>query len=163
MIRILLTLTFLLLSSTVNATEYADKVLLNGNVITVNKRDSVQHAIAIEGQHILAVASNAEIELLAGPDTEVFDLEGKTVTPGLLDAHAHFASGGLSRLQNIDLSYPNVKSIADIVSLVNERNAALSDGGWIVDRGWDEGKLKESRYVLASDIEGVSGNPCVST
>jgi len=158
MARTLLTLTFLLFSSAVNAAVPADKVLLNGNVITVNKRDSVQQAIAISGKHILAVGNNAEIELLAGPDTEVFDLEGKTVTPGLLDAHAHFASGGLSRLQNIDLSFPNVKSIADIVSLVNQRNAALSDGDWIVGRGWDEGKLKESRYVLASDIEGVSGN-----
>ncbi|HKX55700.1 MAG TPA: amidohydrolase, partial [Xanthomonadales bacterium] len=115
-------------------------------------------AIAIKGQHILAVGSTAEIEKLAGPDTETIDLAGRTVTPGLLDAHAHFANGGLSRLLNIDLSYPNVKNLADVSTLVAERNAALGSGDWLVGRGWDEGKLEELRYILASDIDPVSGN-----
>ena len=140
------------------ADSLADKVLLNGNILTVDRRDSVQQAIAIKGQHILAVGSNSEIEKRIGPDTETIDLGGFTVTPGLLDAHAHFASGGLSRLRNINLSYPNVKNIADVVALVAERNASLGEGDWIIGRGWDEGKLQELRYVHASDIDPVSGN-----
>jgi len=136
----------------------ADRILLNGKIITVDKRDSIQQAIAIKGQHILAVGSNAEIEKLAGPGTETIDLAGRTVTPGLLDAHAHFANGGLSRLLSIDLSFPMVKSVADVVSLVAERNATLGQGDWLVGRGWDEGKLQELRYVYASDIDPVTGN-----
>jgi len=136
----------------------ADRILLNGKIITVDRRDSIQQAIAIKGQHILAVGSNAEIEKLAGPGTETIDLAGRTVTPGLLDAHAHFANGGLSRLLSIDLSFPMVKSVADVASLVAERNATLGQGYWLVGRGWDEGKLQELRYVYASDIDPVSGN-----
>lgn len=136
----------------------ADRILVNGNILTVDRRDSVQQAIAISGKHILAVGTTADIEKLAGPETEVIDLAGRTVTPGLLDAHAHFAQGGLSRLRNINLGFPNVKNIPDIVALVAERNATLGKGDWIIGRGWDEGKLEELRYVYASDIEPVSGN-----
>jgi predicted amidohydrolase YtcJ len=141
-----------------HATETADQILINGKVLTVDKSDSVQQAVAIKGQHIMAVGSNEEIELLAGPKTKRTDLAGLTVTPGLLDAHAHFAQGGLSRLRNIDLGFPNVKNIEDVVALVAERNASLGKSDWIVGRGWDEGKLEELRYVHAADIDPVSGN-----
>jgi len=144
------------MGDTIATGELADRVLLNGKIITVDRSDSVQQAIAIKGKHILAVGSTAEIESRIGPGTETIDLAGRTVTPGLLDAHAHFANGGLSRLRNINLSYPNVKSIADVVALVEERNAILGEGDWIIGRGWDEGKLVELRYVYASDIDPVS-------
>lgn len=156
--RVLLAIALMLPATLTAASELADQVLLNGNVITVDRRDSVHEAVAIKGRHILAVGSTAEIEKLTGPDTEIIDLAGRTVTPGLLDAHAHFANGGLSRLLNIDLSYPNVKNLADVSALVAERNAALGSGDWLVGRGWDEGKLQELRYILASDIDPVSGN-----
>ncbi len=136
----------------------ADRLLLNGKVITVDRKDNVQEAVAIKGQHILAVGSTADIQKLAGPHTEIIDLAGRTVTPGLLDAHAHFAHGGLSQLLNIDLSYPHVKNLADVTALVAERNAALGSGDWLTGRGWDEGKLEELRYIYASDIDPVSGN-----
>lgn len=148
----------LLSLSAAAADSVADRILINGKVITVDRKDSIQQAVAINGLHILAVGSNEAIEKLTGPDTEIIDLAGRTVTPGLLDAHAHFAQGGLSRLLNIDLSYPYVKSISDVVALVAERNATLGSGDWIVGRGWDEGKLEELRYVYAADIDPVSGN-----
>ena len=163
MLRSIIFLIIALHSAILLANETADIVLLNGNVLTVDKRNSVQQAIAIRGQYILEVGSNEAIGKVTGPNTEVIDLAGRTVTPGLLDPHAHFAQGGLSRLINIDLSFPNVKSIADVVELVDERNASLEQsvtnkGEWIVGRGWDEGKLTELRYVYASDIDPVSGN-----
>ncbi len=158
MSRFIFALGILLVSFGLTAAEFADRVLLNGKIITVDRRDSVQQAIAIRGVHILAVGSTSEIEKLIGPGTETIDLAGRTVTPGLLDAHAHFANGGLSRLRNINLSYPKVKNIADVVALVEERNATSGEGDWIIGRGWDEGKLQELRYVYASDIDPVSGN-----
>jgi predicted amidohydrolase YtcJ len=158
MIRILFFTCMMLASHAVAAAGQVDRILINGKVITVDRQDSIHEAIAIHGQHILAVGSTAEIEKLAGADTEVIDLQGQTVTPGLLDAHAHFANGGLSRLLNIDLSYPQVKSIAEAVAAVAEKNASLGKGDWLVGRGWDEGKLTELRYILASDIDPVTGN-----
>lgn len=73
------------------ATELADLVLVNGTVITVDPDDSIAEAVAIRGGKIAAVGSTVEIEALVGPNTRRIDLDGLTVTPGLLDAHAHFS------------------------------------------------------------------------
>ena len=120
----------------------ADLVLLNGHVITVDPRDRIAQAVAIAGDRILAVGSNEEVRKLIGPATRQIDLKGLTVTPGLLDAHAHFASGGVNRLFTLDLSYPDVKNLADVRTKVAERVARAAPGDWIDGRGWDEGKLE---------------------
>jgi predicted amidohydrolase YtcJ len=135
----------------------ADRILVNGRIITVDANDSVAEALAIRDGRILAVGTRAEIEALAGPATERIDLAGHTATPGLLDAHLHLSSGGLLRLTQADLSFPMVKSVADVVALVAARAAAAGPGEWLLGRGWDEGKLAERRYVLASDLDPVSG------
>ena len=138
----------------------ADRVLLNGNVLTVDAQDSVAEAIAIRDGRITAVGATTEIEALAGPDTDRIDLQGRTATPGLLDAHLHLSSGGLLRLTQADLSFPLVEGIADIARAVAERRSHATEGEWLLGRGWDEGKLAERRYVLASDLDPVSaGHP----
>jgi predicted amidohydrolase YtcJ len=136
----------------------ADIVLLNGNVLTVDANDRVAQAVAIRGARIVAVGTNAEIAALIGASTRRIDLQGLTVTPGLLDAHVHFASGGVSRLFVLDLSFPEVRSIADAVAKVAARVASATPGEWIEGRGWDEGKLTERRYILAADLDAVSPN-----
>ncbi|MDX1380773.1 MAG: amidohydrolase family protein, partial [Xanthomonadales bacterium] len=135
-----------------------DTLLLNGKIITVDADDRVAEALAIHGGRILAVGSRADIEALAGPDTHRIDLEGATATPGLLDAHLHLSSSGLVRLTQADLSFPLVKRIGDVVRLAAERADAAAPGAWVLGRGWDEGKLEERRYVLASDIDAATGD-----
>jgi predicted amidohydrolase YtcJ len=135
----------------------ADRVLVNGNILTVDAQDSIAKAIAIRNGRIVAVGTDAEIEALTGPDTERIDLAGLTATPGLLDAHLHLSSGGLLRLTQADLSFPIVKSIEDVTGLVAERRATAEQGEWLLGRGWDEGKLAERRYILASDLDPASG------
>lgn len=157
-IRCLACVLALLLPASIPAAEPADRVLLNGRVLTMDRQDRIAEAVAIRGSRILAVGTTAEIEALAAPDTERIDLAGRTATPGLIDTHLHFSSGGLMRLTTLDLSYPNVKRIADVVRHVEARNAAAREGDWIVGRGWDEGKLEERRYVYAADLDPVSGN-----
>jgi predicted amidohydrolase YtcJ len=137
---------------------FADRVLLNGKILTVDAADSVAQALAIKAGRILAVGTNPEIEALAGPQTERIDLHGLTATPGLLDAHCHFASGGVDRLFVVDLSYPAVKSVADVVAKVRDQVATAKAGLWIRGRGWDEGKLSERRYIVAADLDPVSAD-----
>jgi hypothetical protein len=137
-----------------------DLILTNGRVLTVDAEDRVAEAIAVKDGRIAAVGTSAEIAKLAGPATERIDLRGRTATPGLIDAHAHFSQGGLLRLTNIDLSYPQVKGIADVVARVAERAQSAAPGDWILGRGWDEGKLAERRVVRAADIDEPSkGHP----
>lgn len=136
----------------------ADIVLVNGNVITVDAGDRVVQAIAIKGDKIVAVGATAAMKPFIGASTRQIDLKGLTVTPGLLDAHAHFSSGGTSRLFGLDLSYPEVRNMADVARKVGERVARAAAGEWVTGEGWDEGKLDEKRYIRASDLDVVSPN-----
>ena len=131
----------------------ADVILVNGTVLTVDANDRVAQAIAIRGSKIVAVGTTAEVERLAGRATQRIDLRGRTVTPGLLDAHAHFSGGYAERL---DLSYPAVKTIPEVVAKVGSQVAKAGHDAWVEGHGWDEGKLAEHRYVTARDLDAVS-------
>lgn len=84
-----------LLSIPSSAFPFPDKILINAKIVTVDANFSIADAVAIGGGRITAVGSNTEIGKLAGPETEVLDLGGKTVVPGFIDAHAHMDREGL--------------------------------------------------------------------
>ncbi len=117
----------------------ADWILFNGKVITVDDRDSIAQALAIKDGRIQSVGSNGTVMSLAGRSTRRIDLHGLVATPGLIDAHAHFARGGVYLLYELDLSYPDVTGIRDIVRKVEAKAIELGEGRWIRGRGWDEG------------------------
>jgi predicted amidohydrolase YtcJ len=136
----------------------ADLVFVNGAVLTVDAADRVAQGIAIDDGRIVAVGTDAEVRARIGPATEVIDLTGRAVTPGLLDAHAHFASGGVQRLFVLDVSFPTVKSIEDVARAVAQQTGKLAAGTWIEGRGWDEGKFSERRYITARDLDRAAGD-----
>ena len=151
-------------SSNVAAQTRADLLLVNGRVLTVDSTDRVAQAVGIAGNRIIVVGTTAEVERAAAPNARRIDLAGRTVTPGLLDAHAHFSDGGAERLYVLDLSYPNVKSVPDVATAVGSKAAAAPKGTWIQGRGWDEGKLAERRVITAKDLDAASpNNPVVLT
>ena len=134
----------------------ADMILLNGKIITVDPHDSIAEAMAIKDGKIVELGRTSEIEKLAGEHTRVVDLDGLTATPGLIDSHCHFASGGITRLYSLDLSYPSVKNIPEVVARVQTSSKDHRPGEWIRGGGWDEGKFSELRYIYASDLDAVS-------
>jgi predicted amidohydrolase YtcJ len=136
----------------------AEIVLLNGKVITVDAGDRIAQAVAVAGGKIIAVGSDDEIRAHAGASTERIDLRGRAVTPGLLDAHAHFQSGGVQRLFVLDVSFPAVKSIEDVGRAVRSQAAKLGPKDWVEGRGWDEGKLDERRLITARDLDRAAGD-----
>lgn len=72
-----------------------DLILTNGKVLTVDANFSIAQAVAITGNKITAVGTSADVTKLAGPSTQVIDLKGRTVTPGLMDTHRHYSAEGL--------------------------------------------------------------------
>src|SRR5689334_24699160 len=72
------------------AQQPADLILHNAKVLTVDKNFSIAQAIAVTGNTISAVGQDADVMKLAGPNTQVIDLKGRTVTPGLMDTHLHY-------------------------------------------------------------------------
>ena len=107
---------------------YADLVLLNGKVITVDAHDSIVEAVACKGEKIIKACKTEEIKAYVGKNTEVIDLEGKTVTPGFIDSHSHFSSGG-RRVRKNDLRY--VRSMDELISKLKEKADRTQVGRWI--------------------------------
>ncbi|MGH9022779.1 MAG: amidohydrolase, partial [Acidimicrobiia bacterium] len=138
------------------ATPPADLILTNGKIITVDSTDRIAQALAIRGDRIIAVGTTAEVARLAGSGTRRVDLAGKAVTPGLIDAHAHFLMGGTNRITLIDVSYPGVTNVAAVEAKVAARVATAPKGAWIEGRGWDEGTLAERRLLTAADLDRVA-------
>ncbi len=135
-----------------------DLILAHGKILTVDNADTVAEAVAIRDGKILQVGTDEAIGKLAGKSTRIIDLHGRTATPGLIDAHGHFADGGTSELYHINLS--QVRSIDEVRALVETKVKTLQPGQWLEGDGWDEGKLHEQRYVLASDLDSISpANP----
>src|SRR5262245_29039147 len=66
-----------------------DLILSNGKIITVDERFTIAQAVAVKGDRIIAVGSNADVNPLAGPSTRRIDLRGRAVIPGLIDNHLH--------------------------------------------------------------------------
>jgi len=130
-----------------------DLALLNGNVVTMDRRVKRAQAVAVRGERILCVGKNSDVKRLVGRRTRVIDLRGRTVVPGMIDTHIHFIDYGLS-LERIDLR--GVRSIAEIQAKVASKVEKSPPGLWILGRGWDQERLKERRYPDRHDLDKVS-------
>jgi predicted amidohydrolase YtcJ len=133
-----------------------DFILVNARVVTMDADDTIAEAVAVSGNSISAVGTTADVSRLAGPSTETIDLGGRTVTPGLIDTHNHFAWGALDERSSLDIEYPAVTSIRDIRERVRAAASRLDPGEWIVGSKWDAGKLEERRDIVAADLDDVS-------
>jgi predicted amidohydrolase YtcJ len=135
----------------------ADLVLINGKIITVDHNDSIAEAVAVSGGKITKVGTTQEIGPLIGDYTQVIDLKGKTVTPGLTDAHCH-TGGGWAEIYQLDVRPNKVGSIADIVKLIDEKVKETPSGEWILGFGWRPDGWPERRRPNRSDLDPVSPN-----
>src|SRR5208283_1536808 len=111
-----------------------DLILVNGKVWTVNPKQPEVEAVAISGNHIVAVGSTAAIAALKQVNTQVIDLAGKRVLPGFNDAHVHFFDGG-SNLSSVQLR--DAKSQAELRDRIGAFAGHTPKGGWITGGNWD--------------------------
>ena len=130
------------------AVEPATMVLRNGKIVTVDAQLPEAQAVAIRGDRIAAVGSNAEIQRYIGPATKVIDLAGQLAIPGLVESHGHFMNFGLSKM-TLDLL--DVKDWNEIVSMVAAAAKQAKPGEWIIGRGWHQEKWAS---VPQPNVEG---------
>jgi len=128
----------------------ADLILHHGKVVTVDDAFSVQEAIAVREGRILAVGGNERILALGGPDTDVVDLQGKLVLPGLMDSHVHPVSACQYEFDHV---VPPMDGIEDVLAYIRERARVLPEGQWIVLQQVFITRLKEQRYPTRSELD----------
>jgi len=119
----------------------ADLIIHNARIYTVDPGNAIAEAIAITGDRIAAVGSNAEILARRGDATRVIDAQQAAIVPGLHDAHGHFIGLGES-LQIVDLR--GTSSYDEVIARVQQRVAVAAAGEWILGRGWDQNDWPET-------------------
>jgi len=134
------------------STPTADLVLVNGKIITVDPADSIARAVAIKTGRILAVGENEMISKYIGRDSKVMDLRGKTVTPGLIDSHAHLPFFGL-RENGWFLKLQGVEPKDQVLEMLAQRARKTPKGEWISAWGVESMSLS---YLNKDDLDRVT-------
>jgi len=131
----------------------ADLIITNAKIWTVDKAHPTAQAVAVLGDRIIAVGSNAEVDVLRGHDTKVIDAGGKLVLPGFNDAHVHFVSGGL-QLESVQLN--DATSKQEFVRRIAEQAKKTPKGEWIQGGDWDETKWNPLSLPTKELIDAVT-------
>lgn len=118
-----------------NAATPADLVVLNGRIYTSDGTRPIVQAMAIRGGRVVFTGDAAGARALVGANTRTLDLQGRTVIPGMTDAHAHVVGLG-ETLQSVDLM--DTRSYEEVIARVVERAKDTPKGQWVLGRGWDQ-------------------------
>jgi hypothetical protein len=113
-------------------------------------------AVALAGERIIAVGDDAEVRKLARPTTRLIDLAGKTVTPGLIDAHCHLYGLGVD-LESV--SVRQLPSEADVVGAVAEAAKTRPPGEWLIGRGWDQNRWPGQQFPTKATLDAIADRP----
>lgn len=127
-------------------------IFFNGRIHTMDRQRPRATALALTGERIVAVGDES-LRTLAGAQTRLVDLGGRTVIPGLIDAHLHFLAYGLS-LREIDLM--NVPTPEAALAHIAARAAATPAGQWLTGRGWDQVLWPEPLFPTAAQLDAVT-------
>lgn len=135
----------------------ADLIVTNARVYTVDDAHPVADAIAVRGGRVLFVGDTRGALALRGPQTRVIDLDGRTVIPGMVDAHGHVSGLG-SALAIVDLT--GASSYDEIIARVVAKAKSAQPGQWITGRGWDQNRWGDTRFPTHDKLTAaVPNNP----
>ena len=139
----------------------ADLIVTNARIYTVDERRPFGDAMAIAGGRVRFVGSQRGALALKGPRTRVVDLDGRTVIPGMVDAHAHLLGLGQA-LRTVDLT--GTKSYDEVIARVAARAREVPAGTWILGRGWDQNDWGDTRFPSHEALSrAVPGHPVYLT
>ena len=135
-------------SSNERAAEY---VLHNARIYTVDAEQPTAGALAVRNGELLAVGPDADM-LDAFPDAKRVDADGRTVVPGLIDAHAHLMGLGTSLIQADLVGLPSRQATLDTLSAFAD---TLPQGAWLRGRGWDQNDWPETSFPTRQDLDAA--------
>ena len=132
---------------------------VGGPVFTMDAANRVVGGLAVRGDRIAAVGSDAELRVWAATNrARVVELDGRALLPGFVDAHSHFPAAGVDAIA-ADLNAPpigTVRSIDDLVARLGEWLPRKGEGEWVFGVGYDDTLLAERRHPTRADLDRVS-------
>ncbi len=130
-----------------------DKIYYNGKIVTVDNDFTIAEAVAIKGDSFQAVGTNKQILGTAGANTEKIDLKGKTVIPGLIEAHCHADEAALSELED---QIPDVHTVGEVLDSIAAKVKKKQAGEWIVYPKLFSTRLRELRWPRKKELDRVA-------
>jgi len=135
----------------------ADTVLLNGKILTGDAQFSVKQALAVRDGKIVAAGATEQMRKFAGPKTQVIDLGGRTVIPGMIDSHMHAIRAG--SFFATETNWNGVASLGEALDRIRESAKAKKPGEWvIVGGGWTPEQFREKRPPTQAELTGAAGD-----
>ncbi len=130
-----------------------ERILFNGNIITLDPAQPKAQALAMADGKFVAVGSDAEVLALKGADTELVDLAGQTVIPGLGDSHLHLSNFGAG-METVNLT--SARSREDVIRLGREFLAQHPDMNWVTGWGFNHDRFHDGAMPTRSDLDQIS-------
>ena len=141
---------------------YLDIAFKNGSVITVNAKDEIAQAVGVKGNKIVFVGTNEEIDQLIDEKTQVIDLKGRTLMPGINDSHYHPILNGMigTDLDSamVDTGFARAKDIPSVLAILKAVTDTKAPGKWVSSMGFEATLLKEQRYPTLEELDAVAPN-----
>ncbi len=132
--------------------EYADLIFYNGNILTMDKSNPAVRAVAVKDGLIQAVGETEAVKQYSGPETEMFDLKGKTLLPGFIDSHVHFVQTGLNAL-GVDLG--RCGSLGDVFRVLRDGAEKAEKDTFVRGICFDETMLAEGRFPTIQELDSI--------
>ena len=141
---------------------YLDIAFKHGSVITVNAKDEIAQAVGVKGNKIVFVGSNEDIDQLIDEKTQVIDLKGRTLMPGLNDSHYHPILNGMigTELDSamVDTGFARAKDIPALLAILKAVTDTKAPGKWVSSMGFEATLLKEQRYPTLEELDAIAPN-----
>jgi predicted amidohydrolase YtcJ len=134
---------------------YPDLVLHRGLLTTLDRSNPSATAVAIKDGKFAAVGQDHEVTAMAGPETQIIDLKGRRVLPGLIDNHLHIIRGGLNF--NMELRWDGLPSLADAMAMLKRQVAITPPPQWVrVAGGFTTHQFAEKRLPTIEELNAVA-------
>ncbi len=134
----------------------ATTVFTNGTILTVDDAFSEAEAMAVRGNRILAVGTDAEVGVVAGEGAQIIDLKGKTMLPGFIDAHAHVVSGSVvdSIMEYVGMA--RFATARQVLEHMTRRAQETAAGAWLAFRNFDPAVQDGVDALTFAELDEIS-------
>ena len=126
-----------------------DAIFYNGRIVTLSEKKVVR-AVAVADGRIVAAGTDAKVKEAAPRGCDKYDLGGKVVIPGFIDAHTHFIQMGVDAM-SVDLT--SSRSLDEAMAMMKAGAKKIAPGEWVVGSGWTESKWSDGRFITREDLD----------